>query len=759
MPERAWFIPGRASAPDGPLARYRPTQPVEAIAAYVQTLTQPGGLVVDLFCQGPVVVRETVAAGRRALGLSVNPLLLVVARMGLDKRNSDALNAAFTHLADSPKGDIPLHRHLTSLYRSACPTCEESGIAVWLAWERDGHYPFRKAVLCPRCEGVQEGDPDDVDVDLSQRIQPRGLAYYYALDRVAPPGHSARERAAELVELYTPRNLSALMDLAMRLQDLEIGQDARLVMTSVLLDCLDRCSSLAPYDEERSRPRTLRIPSLYLERNVWLYFEETFSHTVAEAAPTPLNRAKNVAALASGEEDGYVLISHAARDLRDVVQPGSAALIITDPPRPDAVFWALSALWAGWLWESPSARRLRPFLQRRRFDWDWHWRVLRAALNAAGPLLTPDGHLLTLFSHPDETLLESVCLAACGAGYTLEGWGYSPEAGYRLVWRWQNETPTAPEDAEKDAERLGQNLASTAKEAIVGALEKRSEPTPWTLLHASAYAGLAERGALAQTATMPKNGSAALTMTAEAVRRAFEAAPIARCTDGEKAGEALWWLVDSARITDSLADQVETLVWELLLKEPACDLDTLVDAVYSHLDGALTPELGLVLTCIDSYSAQDTAMPRLRLEDDPLQRTAEVKALRNGLTELGKRLGFKVKRRGSWDVRWLDGKQEAYVFIVSPTAALTHHLLARRTVDEGAQRCLVFPGGRAQLVTFKLQRDPRLSSAVKADGWQFIKFRHLRHLMAGDELDRHALKTVLGLDPIVEQEAAQIPLF
>jgi len=58
-----------------------------------------------------------------------------------------------------------------------------------------------------------------------------------------------------------------------------------------------------------------------------------------------------------------------------------------------------------------------------------------------------------------------------------------------------------------------------------------------------------------------------------------------------------------------------------------------------------------------------------------------------------------------------------------------------------------------------LRRDPRLARAVETDGWQFIKFRHLRRLVAEEELDRHALKTVLGLDPIVEREAAQIPLF
>jgi hypothetical protein len=69
------------------------------------------------------------------------------------------------------------------------------------------------------------------------------------------------------------------------------------------------------------------------------------------------------------------------------------------------------------------------------------------------------------------------------------------------------------------------------------------------------------------------------------------------------------------------------------------------------------------------------------------------------------------------------------------------------------------PGGRAQLIALKLQRDPRLARAVEADKWQFIKFRHLRRLIAKEELDRHALKTVLGLDPIAEQEAVQIPLF
>jgi len=468
--------------------------------------------------------------------------------------------------------------------------------------------------------------------------------------------------------------------------------------------------------------------------------------------------AADVAALVGGEAQGYALISRAARDVGEVVPPGSVPLIFVDPPRPDGVFWALSALWAGWLWESPAARALRPFLRRRRFDWDWHWHVLREALKAAGPLLTTAGHLVTLFSDPqdvDDTLLESVCLAASGAGYLLDGWGYGLDAGYRLVWRWGRvEEPTPP----SDVKTLERDLVALAQEAAVSALRERGEPAAWALLHGCACARLAGQGLLARAAAIPGPGPPPLALVADAVRRAFVAAPMVRLTDQEG---ALWWLADPGRVAEPpLADRVELLVWELLARRPAWDAEGLADAVYARFPGHLTPDEPLVLVCVNSYSVREGDVLRLRPEDDPRRRATELEAQCDDLVELGKRLGFKVERGdGGWDVRWLEEGQEAYVFVVSSTAVLGVHLLVKRAADEGAQRCLVLPGGRAQLVGLKQQRDPRLARAVEDDGWQFIKFRHLRRLVAEEELDRHVLKTVLGLDPIADQEAAQIPLF
>ncbi|HIE38738.1 MAG TPA: hypothetical protein EYP77_06680, partial [Anaerolineae bacterium] len=399
MERPIWFVPGRPTSPEGPLARYRPLEPAGAAAEYVRQLTDPGDLVLDLFCQGPVFLRETVQAGRRALGVSVNPISLLVAGLGLGQMpDPAALNAAFTRLADSPKGEVPLRHHLTSLYQTRCPVCEAEGAAEWFAWDREAGYPYAKAVRCPRCGETREGPTNEADIAAARRLRPRGLAYHYALNRVAPVGHPARERAAELVELYTTRNLSALMDVALRLEGLDLERPVRASLQGLLLSTFDRGSSLDPHGEVRPRPRVLRPPARFLERNVWLLLEEGLARLVArpDGENVSAPRAPGLSALLGDRAPAYGLVPCAAREVDGLLPPGSVSLILADPPRPDGVFWALCALWAGWLWNSPLAHAMRPFLRRRRFDWEWHQRALRAALTAAAPLLTPGGHLVTL---------------------------------------------------------------------------------------------------------------------------------------------------------------------------------------------------------------------------------------------------------------------------------------------------------------------------------------------------------------------------
>jgi hypothetical protein len=770
MPKRSQFFPGRPAAPRRPLARYRPHQPVGAVADYVRALTAPGDLVLDLFCQGPTFVKEAFKAGRRAVGFSINPLLLVAARLGLVHLDRQALTSAFTMLADSLKGDKPLQSHVLSLYRSTCPVCDTPGVAEWFAWDRDLDYPFEKAVRCHRCGEVQVGPANKEDTALAHSIAPRGLAYYYALDRAAPPNHPARDRATELVDCYTPRNLSALMDLNRRLEGLEVAPGVKLALIAVLVDCFDRGSRLYPYGEDRPRPRTLRIPVRYLERNVWFSFEDGLSNLRVGQIPSLAAEAEDAGSLVRGDSDGYALVARAARAIRDLVAPASASLIFVDPPCPDGVFWALSALWATWLWSSPEAQAMRPFLARRRFDWDWHWRALRKALRVVGPCLTTEGSLVILSAPSDGPLLESVCLAASSAGYGLRAWGYTPETGYRLIWHWEG--PHPPRSFDVDA--LKQEMVDSAERAVFRTLSKRGEPTPRSLLVAAEHTSLVEEALLPSLAAMEDDLSA-VTFAVGAVDQGFDAAPVAELR--QEGTEALWWLSDPPKGMDTLADRVEATVRSLLAERPVWAENDLINAVYARFPSMLTPDLTLVGVCVESYGVRDREDIRLRPEDDQHRRHHEVERVREDLITMGRGLGYDAVAGDVWDVRWREHGRDTYGFAISSTARVAPYLLdwelptleaestsvaepipeAESTLE--ARRCLVVPGGRARLIDLKLQRDPRLVRAVERDGWRFIKFRHLRRLMARNDLDRYAFKTVLGLDPIVEREGAQIPLF
>lgn len=746
MDERVWFVPGRPEVVGGPLARYRPPAPVGAAAVYVRELTPPGALVLDLFCQGPVFLREAVQAGRRAVGVNANPLSLLIAGLGLE--GAPPLEAALTRLVDAPKEtptgrSVPLYRHILSLYRTHCPLCSGEGTAEWFAWDREARYPYAKAVRCPRCRRTQEGPTDEADIMAARRLERRGFAYYFALDRVAPPGHPQRARASELVDLYTHRNLSALVDILVRLEGLKLERPVRAALQGALLETMDRASSLDPHGEERPRPRLLRPPARFLERNVGYLLEEAVAQA-AKWAPESVRRASGLKELLADPTPAYTLLPLPAREVARHLAPGSVSLILADPPRPDGVFWALSALWAGWLWESPASQAMRPLLGRRRLDWDGHQEALQAALSAVGPLLASDGHLVLLFAEPEEHLVASACQAASAAGYELLGWGASTEVGCRLVWRWAG-TPETHPPVSRGGATLAVAADAVAPDAVAETLREtlrmRAEPTPRFLLIAAVHTDLARRR---------RNGP--FSEVAQAVRRGWESLQL------EALETDLFWLpeLDTADLPPPLADRVEETVRSRLVEDSPWISDDLLLAVYRALSGPLTPEPSLTLLCLRSYGAEEAGVWRLREEDDPARRAEELEALRRDLEALGRRLRYRLARGRGWDLRWRERGRDVYLFRLSATAALGD-IVAGPFPLRGGRACRVLPGGRAELLAEKLRRDPRLARAAWGAGWQFVKFRHLRRLIA-ERVDRRTFAVMLGMDPATGPRGVQIPL-
>ena len=216
------------------------------------------------------------------------------------------------------------------------------------------------------------------------------------------------------------------------------------------------------------------------------------------------------------------------------------------------------------------------------------------------------------------------------------------------------------------------------------------------------------------------------------------------------------WLTRSqpqeALLASPLADRVEQQLRALLQQQAEWHGDELLAALYQHFPGTLTPDRALVATVIHSYAEDlNPEHIRLRAEDQPQVRQAEVEEMRDWLYKLGERFGLDVQEleplAAAQRISWSNAEETLYTFVIQSTAQVQPLLQADAAV-------LVIPGGRATLLQHKLARDPRL----RQDRWQVLKCSSLRRVALQPELSFASFPLAFGLDPVIEQPAMQIQL-
>jgi len=759
MDEIAHFVPGTpAPLPARGLGAYLPAMPEGVASAYIAALTQPGDLVLDPFCQTGRVLRESTALERRALGTNLNPVATQWIETLLWPPDARLTTAALVRLGDTPRGDVTLRQHIMNLYATRCPTCNKNATAELFVWERDIGEPVEKRVRCAVCRQESAGPTDEADIAAAHRFEPRGMAYWFALERATPDESDmqARERIAAVVEAYTARTLAALADI-LRKYDAASPPDQS-ALAPILLAALESALALHSAEEERPRPRSLKIPPRFVEHNIWLAMEDALA-ACQTIEPAP-RRSANVAALLADRAPSACLVTRGGRDLGKIIPPGSANLILTVPPQPDPTFWALSAVWAAWLWgpkshtaaQSHIVESVRLLLARRRADLDWWWRGLAQVLGALVPTLTKGGHVVLVSSEADESVLTGLMLAGASVGLTLDHALIEPQCGLRVMWHTTAPTPARELDIEALAVEIGEKARHAAGEII----RERGEPTPWPFVYAAIQTELAQAELLRTAARMPEGGPLPVEFVEKAALEANATAahsPVYRLEDKRN----LWWLTDPSRVAPPLSDRVEAAIRELLTQSMhECAESELIAQIYARFPAALTPEYAYIRLCLESYATQIRAgVWALRDEDIPAAREAEIASLRGMLIELGQRLNCQVST-SEGHVLWAEEHRPLFNFVFSVTAELSTHLLTKR--PPRGRPVLVLPGGRGALAHYKLGHDVRLRAAAADAGWTFLKFRQLRNLVGQPLLDRKIFEDALGLDPLIEQEGRQMAL-
>ena len=263
-----------------------------------------------------------------------------------------------------------------------------------------------------------------------------------------------------------------------------------------------------------------------------------------------------------------------------------------------------------------------------------------------------------------------------------------------------------------------------------------------------------------------------------------------------------WWLRhprDLAQARPPLSDRLEWAVYGLLSTSQGIDENQFFERVAAMFGGHDTPDPELVRAVLDSYRDPDQADVHLRPQDALTSRHAEHGELCGLLVDYGHRLGLRthvapkerkrVYRTGTVgdllsedelrvylpliaagdpqtleqiDVIWYLRGKATFLFEVEWTAMLTDALLRRGPKvpsDETIVRFLVVPPERVELMRLKLARSPLLRKAMDDQNWHILKSNHLRRLHGRETADLADLAPLLGLDPEIEREAEQLPLF
>jgi len=737
----------------GPLSRYLPPVPEGVGRAWLQAnlprQAQEHPWIIDPFGAAPRLAVEAARAGYRVLVTANNPIARFLLEMQANPPQPDELRAALADLAAAHKGDERIAPHIRSLYTTACAQCGQMVMADAFLWEREASAPYASLYTCPACGASGEHPANEMDVRRAAEFSNSGLHRARAIERVAGQNDPDREHAEAALSVYPARAVYVLFTLLNKLEGLNLPQPRLNHLIALLLHACDQGNSLWAYPSGRERPLQLVPPPRYREHNLWLALEQGIDRWASKAPYEPL--ALTFWPQQPPEGGGLCIFEGRLKDLAGDLPSIPLRAALAALPRPNQAFWTLSALWAGWIWGRETTGAFISVLRRKRYDWAWHTAALHAALEHLAASLAPGTPFFGILGGAEAGFLTAALVAADCAGFSLDNLALRSEnSPVQITWKRAEGDPL-PESFNQ-ANRVGASAASAC-------LKSRGEPAGYLTMAAGAVSGMARlhlfRSALAQgllaTPAEVFNTTQAALKDILTYRGVFF-----RYGAGESSESGLWWLREAGAVARPLADQVEIALVNYLLQHPGCTQTEMEIHLLQKFAGLLTPPEELILACLESYAEPANDYPaapsigwRMRPQDAPAARRAEINQVARQLQALGQRSGFTISDEPTSDSSHLvfmdvSGKPK-YWFHIKASAVFGE--LVHESHSPPERSLIVLPGGRANLVAYKLRYNPHLAQSVE-QGWRFLKFRHVRWLLETPLLSAQNFDEQLNADPL-----------
>ena len=440
--------------------RLAPPPPPELVAARIEAGAGPGDIVADLHSRGGWVARTAIDRQRRAFSLESNPLTRLLAEVVLRPPDLRHLDAAFSTLSASPRGESSLKLSVGALFATRCATCGRTLVADEFQWARgDGPIeaarPVRKHYRCSLCRDQQGGleqrqaPPDDAD--LERATADVGVdAVRQRLRERFPTPDGGGDLVDAILGLHTDRQLLGLAAILERiereLRAAPVESALRLAFLHAVLPASRLGAGQGRMPGIRISGGTVRspIPDPFRERNPWLAFEEgfrivrSFVQRLEGGALGPLDAriAADLWGLAEGA--GTVVLRIATPDTLDALAgetrpqgresgrdgPRPRIRLVLGQPPLRFNQERLAAAYHGTCWaigrEAAALLPLEPLVGSAiRAPWSWQAAALRRSLAAVAPLMARDGRVVLLLEGAGPEALVAAVLGGIGAGYRL----------------------------------------------------------------------------------------------------------------------------------------------------------------------------------------------------------------------------------------------------------------------------------------------------------------------------------------------------
>jgi len=727
------------------LARYLPPISTKVAVNWIASNSLRGKITLDPFGASPSLSIATAQSGIRSIVAANNPISRLLIEVAANPPTPEEAHTTLSTLAAARIRDERIEIHISDLYLTSCPSCLKNIPAKAFIWDRELNEIIARLIHCPHCGTSGEFPTTETDRQRASKYTSGGLHHARALERVASMNDPDRVHVEAALSVYPPRAVYALLTIVNKLDALNLTTDQERILGVLLLHAFDLGNTLWPYPIGRERPRQLTIPPLYRENNIWLALEDAANQCASSSHTVTVTHWPDL----PPSDGGICLFDGRIKDLVEQLDEIEISAIMMAFPRPNQAYWSLSALWAGWLWGNTAVKHFKNVLRRRRFDWAWHTNAIHAALASLQPALPEYTSISGFVGEAEPGFMAATLIGTTLAGLQLDKIDLQADDRQAHIQWSLDQKQVLRAETEKE---LTEVIQGAARKYLL----ERGEPCNYLQLQTAILQQVVQDNQIPNLETPAE----CYHHVQQAIQNSLNYRQgFLRFGGSEKSLEVgQWWLTDTQKVSIPLADRVEIAVARYLIHNPNCLLADIENAVYQEFSGLLLPTKALIAECLESYSAEIEGRWQLRDVDSPSKRRDELVTMLKLITELGEKLGYGIlyPDTDSNICIWIDlYKKPKYAFYLSASAVLGKFLVERDPTP--AQGLIVIPGGRANLVMYKLQRDPRLQQ-IAEQSWRFVKYRQIRQLAESSILIPENLEDQLDLDPLTYSET-QLRMF